>query len=466
MPTIRSRFPTITGPRRRDAAQRPAGLSRRRERRPGRTGFVAVASVVVLVVSLAPRQLGVAAPGQTVGRGTESAADDPRPEPGPDGLPFPVVADPRVDPAITAVPVDGPALRDALARLRATERTRDDARLLADQSDLALAELASADARLVERLVATRRRADKSVRRVDELRRNLRGLAVTNYVTGTAGSVSDPTLSLDDLEAAERRSLLFDAAFDDQLDELTANLAALELARAVIGQTEAELAEVRDRATRTTAIRDQARAQQTAAEGQLVDDLARIADARLEATVVGVDLPFVALDAYVRAARGAAELDPACRVGWPLLAGIGRTESRHGSFGGSLLAADGSVAPPILGIPLDGTRSALIADTDGGALDGDIEFDRAVGPMQFIPGTWARWGRDGNADQIADPHNLYDAARAAADYLCASGDGLDLEPASRNALLSYNRSDEYGRLVLERARGYAEVIEVPAVPTP
>ncbi len=37
----------------------------------------------------------------------------------------------------------------------------------------------------------------------------------------------------------------------------------------------------------------------------------------------------------------------------------------------------------------------LIGDTDGGALDGDPVVDRAVGPMQFIPSTWARWSRDG-----------------------------------------------------------------------
>lgn len=425
-----------------------------------------MALVAVLATAAVPAPRRAVGPAHAVEPVEATGSDDPQPGLGPDGLPFPVVTDPRVDPALNAVPVDGPALRDALAALRATERQRDDARLLADQSDLALAELASADERLTERLVATRRRADKSARRIEELRSTLRGLAVTNYVLGTVGSVSDPTLSLDDLAAAERRSLLFTAAFDDQLGELAANVAAVELARAVLAQTEAELAEVRERATRTTAVRDQARTDQHDAERRLVSDLERLADARLEATVVGVDLPFVALDAYVRAARGVAAVDSACRVGWPVLAGIGRTESRHGSFGGSVLAADGLVAPPILGIPLDGTRSALITDTDGGVLDGDTEFDRAVGPMQFIPGTWARWGRDGNADQVTDPHNLYDAARAAAEYLCASGDGLDVESAARGALLSYNRSEEYGQLVLERARGYAEVIDVPAVPTP
>ena len=38
-----------------------------------------------------------------------------------------------------------------------------------------------------------------------------------------------------------------------------------------------------------------------------------------------------------------------------------------------------------------------------GRLDGDDTWDRAVGPMQFIPSTWAWSGRDGDGDGVAQP---------------------------------------------------------------
>ncbi len=45
-------------------------------------------------------------------------------------------------------------------------------------------------------------------------------------------------------------------------------------------------------------------------------------------------------------------------------------------------------------------------------------YDRAVGPMQFLPGTWGRWGSDGDRDGVSDPQDVDDAALAAARYLC------------------------------------------------
>ena len=75
-----------------------------------------------------------------------------------------------------------------------------------------------------------------------------------------------------------------------------------------------------------------------------------------------------------------------CGITWWALAGIRRVESNHGTYGLSLARADGEHLDPIIGIPLDGTRGTrLITDTDGGLLDGDTSYDRAVGPMQFIP---------------------------------------------------------------------------------
>ena len=106
----------------------------------------------------------------------------------------------------------------------------------------------------------------------------------------------------------------------------------------------------------------------------------------------------------------------------PVVVGITRIESRHGTYGGARLLANGDVDRRIVGIPLDGTNNTeVITDTDGGQYDGDPVYDRAVGPMQFIPSTWRRWAQDGNGDGVKDPNNIYDAADAAAHYLCASG---------------------------------------------
>jgi membrane-bound lytic murein transglycosylase B len=69
--------------------------------------------------------------------------------------------------------------------------------------------------------------------------------------------------------------------------------------------------------------------------------------------------------------------------------------------------------------------------------------------MQFIPSTWRIVARDGDLDGRADPHNLYDAALAAAEYLCRADGGLE------GALLSYNASGAYVREVLAHRRAYA-----------
>lgn len=138
---------------------------------------------------------------------------------------------------------------------------------------------------------------------------------------------------------------------------------------------------------------------------------------------------------------------------WAVLAAIGSIESNHGRHGGGRLQADGTVSPPIIGIPLDGTNgTAEIRDTDDGLFDRDTVYDRAVGPMQFIPSTWATSGVDASGDGFADPNNAIDAIHAAAGYLCAVG--ADDPTNIRGAIWSYNHSWEYVDAVLARAAGY------------
>ncbi|AOW94284.1 murein transglycosylase [Rhodococcus sp. WMMA185] len=163
-----------------------------------------------------------------------------------------------------------------------------------------------------------------------------------------------------------------------------------------------------------------------------------------------------ALEAYGYAAAVMAEVRPECGIGWTTIAGIGSVESNHGTYGGSRVAADGQVTPEIRGIPLDGRPGvAEIPDTDGAAMDGDAEYDRAMGPLQFIPETWQRWGVDANGDGVADPDNIDDASLTAALYLCARGGDLTTPEGWQTALLAYNQSVEYLSLVRDRASAYS-----------
>jgi len=183
-------------------------------------------------------------------------------------------------------------------------------------------------------------------------------------------------------------------------------------------------------------------------------------EARRLAPVTGTELSLVDLHTYWRASA----LAP-CAIPWWLLAGIGKVESRHGTLQASKVLASGDTSVRIIGIALDGRPGvAAIGDTDGGALDGDTIWDRAVGPMQFIPGTWRRWGADGNADMIVNPHNLYDAALAAAHYLCLGRWAVTDEATMRSALFSYNQSVPYGSLVLAEGASYRKALELPDLP--
>lgn len=164
-----------------------------------------------------------------------------------------------------------------------------------------------------------------------------------------------------------------------------------------------------------------------------------------------------ALSAYANAATLVAAEFPECQIGWNTLAGIGFVESYHGTIYGSSLDDSGNATPEIIGIALDGTSTMAIPDSDGGALDGDATWDRAVGPMQFIPSTWAIWGSDGNGDGVMDPQNIDDATYSAARYLC--GIGGDLADPERwiAAVAAYNNTVEYNHLVADAAEHYASL---------
>ncbi|RJQ68129.1 murein transglycosylase [Pseudonocardiaceae bacterium YIM PH 21723] len=168
-------------------------------------------------------------------------------------------------------------------------------------------------------------------------------------------------------------------------------------------------------------------------------------------------MPPRAAIAYANAQRWAEAKRPACKVNWTTLAGIGRVESKHGQHGGAELMPDGRPSKPIIGVALDGSPGiAAIADTDGGALDGDDKQDRAVGPMQFIPTTWKLFAVRASGDgQPADPQSLDDAATTAANYLCSQKRDLTVGTDWWAALHAYNASTTYAKQVYGLAQRYA-----------
>ena len=166
-------------------------------------------------------------------------------------------------------------------------------------------------------------------------------------------------------------------------------------------------------------------------------------------------IPAAALAAYQRAEQVINAADASCNLPWQLVAAIGRVESDHGRYGGNTLGDDGKSRPGIYGIPLDGSNgTAEIGDTDRGDLDDDPVFDRAVGPMQFIPSTWAVVGVDGDGDGVRDPQDIDDAALASAVYLCSGDEDLATYGGQKASVYRYNHSEEYVDLVLAIMNAY------------
>lgn len=169
-------------------------------------------------------------------------------------------------------------------------------------------------------------------------------------------------------------------------------------------------------------------------------------------------IPSRSLVAYAKAEIAIRQTDPDCGINWSTLAGVGRVESHHGRYNGSRIGADGVLTPPIVGVALDGSPGVrAVPDTDGGRLDGDTQWDRAVGPMQFLPATWAQRGVRASGDGAApDPQNMDDAVLSAAGFLCARGGDLSSAEGWWRAVFAYNRSVAYGRNVFSGADAYAK----------
>jgi membrane-bound lytic murein transglycosylase B len=162
-------------------------------------------------------------------------------------------------------------------------------------------------------------------------------------------------------------------------------------------------------------------------------------------------IPAIVLSAYRNAETTMARAYPGCGVSWNLLAGIGRIESGHANNGAT--DVKGTAVSPIFGPALDGTlpgNEIIVASSQLGR----VTYARAMGPMQFLPGTWSRYASDGNGDGKTDPQNVYDSSLAAARYLCSGGLNLRDQSQVMSAILRYNNSVAYARNVLGWAAAY------------
>jgi cell wall-associated NlpC family hydrolase len=133
------------------------------------------------------------------------------------------------------------------------------------------------------------------------------------------------------------------------------------------------------------------------------------------------DIPPAYLALYMSAAQTCSGLP------WAVLAGIGKVESDH-------------------------SRSTAAGVHSG------TNFAGAEGPMQFEPGTFARFATDGDHDGRVSPYDPGDAIYTAATMLCANGATSGTQAGIRQALFAYNHSWSY----VDEVLGWAARYTVPA----
>jgi cell wall-associated NlpC family hydrolase len=127
-----------------------------------------------------------------------------------------------------------------------------------------------------------------------------------------------------------------------------------------------------------------------------------------------------------------------------------RTQPAAGAHSFAALRPIWQAAGNAYGIPWEVLGAINKVETNFGTNLGPSSAG-AVGWMQFMPSTWARWGIDANGDGRADPNSPADAIFSAARYLVGCGGQFDLV----RAIYCYNHASWYVNEVLGLASLYA-----------
>lgn len=169
-----------------------------------------------------------------------------------------------------------------------------------------------------------------------------------------------------------------------------------------------------------------------------------------------LDVPQNVLEAYGYSEWVLTQTRPTCKLQWTTIAAIGKVASDHGRSGGRTVDAQGWPRPVLMGPALDGKEGRIkVADTDGGALDGDQVWDHAIGPMQLTPSMWRASRVDGDSDQLANPQDIDDAALAVGYHLCgAAGKDLSVVANWKAAINGYHGMAPNINKVFDAAQSY------------
>lgn len=270
-----------------------------------------------------------------------------------------------------------------------------------------LAQTAGDDARRVSRRAENQR---TNTARALYMSGGRSALVATLLNSADVGDLAGRMIAIDHLmDAATSTVQLTDQALRTATSDVTAAARAADASVVTASMVGERAAAVAALVAQAQAQLDQlsARARQMAEAQQAAEELARAVAEAAAASGIGSVRAQLPPTAYFTLYQAAAPTCPG--LSWTLLAAVGQVESGHGRNNGPSSAG-------------------------------------AIGPMQFMPRTFAGYAVDGDRDGRADPWSPADAVFTAAKFLCSNGAGT-LGGVQR-ALLRYNNAQWYVDLVL------------------